>query len=195
MEHAIPANVFIRIDEADLPPGPTGASAYDAWLSEGHTGTVADFLDWLRDGAPSIVAGGVVMGHASLAPGASTGSFSAYVATGLSCAIEVPAGKRVRIECHASVNHTQQNFVHFTLKRNGVDLTPASHTGLAAVRIDIADGVRDMKIDHFDTPGEGTATYELWWRCHNAGTAYLGRRPIDTAFMVPTTMTLTLVDA
>ena len=32
----------------DMFRGPAGASAYDIWLADGHTGTESDFLAWLR---------------------------------------------------------------------------------------------------------------------------------------------------
>ena len=190
----IPGQIVVEIDPADIPPGPQGASgksAYQSWLDVGNTGTEADFVQWLRNGQ---VASGTTIKQSSIAPGANTAS-TTYVATGLSCTIGVPSGKKVRVEIDGMVNHTKQNIVHFTLMRDATDLTPANHSGLSCSRIDIADGVRAVNIDHLDTPPTGPATYELWWKCHNAGTAYLGRRPSDAAMMVPTTMTLTLVDA
>lgn len=33
---------------ATVTNGARGASAYEVWLSEGHTGTTADFLNWLK---------------------------------------------------------------------------------------------------------------------------------------------------
>ena len=190
----IPAQLVVEILPTDIPPGPagtTGKSAYQSWLDTGNSGTEVNFIDWLRNGQ---AASGTTIKQSSLSPGANTDS-TIYVATGLSCTIDVPAGKNVRVEVIGMVNHTTQNIMHFTLKRDATDLTPANHTGLACARIDIADGVRAVNIDHLDTPPTGPATYELWWKCHNAGTAYLGRRQSDAAMMVPTTMTLTLVDA
>ena len=35
------------------PAGPSGLSAYQIWLNNGHTGTEADFLNWLRSGGSS----------------------------------------------------------------------------------------------------------------------------------------------
>jgi hypothetical protein len=181
--------VFIEIDDADIPPGPQGDSAYQVWLANGNAGTEADFLTSLQGGG-----GGGAVSHiasASLAPGANTASVS-YVTTGLSCSTVAAAGESILIDVRGMVNHTGQNIVHFTLKRNGVDLTPANCSGLACSRIDIADGVRSVNFQHQDTSPSGTVTYELFWRCHNLGTAYLGRRPSDTAMMVPTTMSLTV---
>ena len=188
----IPANVYLEIDPTLVPPGPAGKSAYQCWSENGHTGTESQFLDWLRDGTPA--AGATVCKQATIAPGATTGSLT-YVTTGLACNIDVPAGKKVRVEVTGAVNHSGQNFVHFTVKRGTTELHSSPLTGLACSRIDIADGVRALHIDHLDAPSPGTVTYELFWRCHNAATAYLGRRPADTAFMIPTTLTLTLVDA
>lgn len=188
----IPMQAFLRVPLEALPAGPQGKSAYQTWLDSGHTGSEAQFLDWLRNG--QIVAGGVVMKQAKLSPGANTAN-TAYVCTGLQCQIDVPPGKKVRAQVAGMVNHTGQNIVHFTLKRDGVDLAASGDTGLACARIDIADGVRPVLIDHIDTPPvPGVLTYELWWRCHNAGTAYLGRRPADAAMMVPTVLTLTIVE-
>lgn len=190
---SITCPVVVEVPDELLPPGPPGKSAYQTWLDNGHSGSEAAFLDWLRNG--QVVSGGVVSKQFSLAPGASCGVWSAYQASGLSGSIDVPAGKKVRVQVSGMVNHTSQNIVHFTIKRGATDLTPANCTGLACARIDIADGVRSVGIDYIDAPAAGVQVYELFWRCHNAGTAYLGRRPIDTAMMVPTTMTLTLVDA
>lgn len=49
----IPGTLYIEIDPDDIPPGPTGKSNYELWLEDGHTGTLADFLQWLRDGTPA----------------------------------------------------------------------------------------------------------------------------------------------
>jgi hypothetical protein len=45
---------LLALVACDALRGPAGASAYDIWLAQGHTGTQADFLEWLRgaDGRP-----------------------------------------------------------------------------------------------------------------------------------------------
>lgn len=184
----IPAAIFVEIPEESFPAGPQGLSAYQIWLHNGHQGTEADFLDWLRNGQ---IATGCVRGvnTSSIAPGANTASAS-YATTGLACSIDTLPGETVLIDVRGMCNHTGQQIVHFTLKRDGVELTPVNHTGLACVRIDIADGCRAIDFQYHDKTEAGTHTYELFWRNTNAGTAYLGRRPSDTAMMVPTTMTL-----
>lgn len=188
---SIPAGLLIEIDPALIPPGPRGASVYETWLAAGNTGSEADFLEWMRANvaaSPSVVK---AVSHSSIAPGVNTAVSSTYVATGLKCSVGAQAGDKVLIDVRGMVNHTSQNIVHFTLRRNGWDLTPEGCTGLACARIDIADGVRAINFQHQDTvPESGVVEYELFWRCHNAGTAYLGRRPIDAAMMVPATMTL-----
>lgn len=187
----IPGQIYIEIDPMQIPAGPRGASVYETWLASGHTGTEADFLEWMR--ASVVASPGVVkaVNHASAHPEASTAASSTYVATGLKCSVNAQAGDKVLVDVRGMVNHTGQNIVHFTLRRNGIDLTPDGCTGLACARIDIADGVRSVNFQHQDTvPQSGVMEYELFWRCHNAGTAYLGRRPIDASMLVPTTMTL-----
>lgn len=190
----IPAQVFVHINPQDIPSGPIGKSAYQSWLDTGHSGTEADFVDWLRNGQ---IAAGCVrkIANATIAPGANTAS-DTYVSTGLSCTIDVQEGETVKIDVRGMVNHTTQKIIHFTLFRtigeNTVDLTPAGHSGLSASRIDISDGVRAVDLQHFDTPPLGDVTYTLYWRNHYADSsvAYLGRRKTDTAMMVPTTMSL-----
>jgi hypothetical protein len=183
----VAANVFVEIPEELIPPGPVGLSAYQVWLANGHQGTEADFLDWLRNGQVSACIRKIV--SANLAPGVNTSSLS-YVPTGLSCQIDVLAGETVLIDVRGMCNHTAQQIVHFTLRRGQADLTPANHTGLACARIDIADGCRALDFQHHDQPGAGTHTYELLWRNTNAGNAWLGKRVSDQIMMVPTTMTL-----
>ncbi|MFM2161957.1 MAG: hypothetical protein RLZZ383_1469, partial [Pseudomonadota bacterium] len=45
---------LVSLVACDAFRGPAGASAYDIWLADGHTGTESDFLAWLRgaDGSP-----------------------------------------------------------------------------------------------------------------------------------------------
>lgn len=185
------ANLVVEINSEDIPPGPAGKNYYELWLEAGNTGTLSEFLEWSRSGLQST--SGIVkkIEFCSMPPGANTASLT-YVSTGLTCSISANAGEQVLIDVSGMVNHTAQNIIHFTLKRNGVDLTPAGYTGLACVRIDMADGVRALSMKYKDSPPAGPTTYELFWRCHNAGTAYLGRRPVDLAMMVPTTMSLTV---
>lgn len=183
-------NVFIEIDPEQLPVGPEGKSAYQVWLDNGNTGTETDFLDWLRNGQ---VSSGCVSAikYASLGPTASTSS-TTYVATGLQCQATAGQGDCILVDVRGMVNHTSQNIIHFTLRRNGTDITPSGNTGISTSRIDIADGVRAVSFQFNDTPPVGVATYELLWKCHNQGVAYLGRRKDDTAMMVNTSMSLTV---
>lgn len=184
----IQSTIYVDIPDESLPAGPQGLSAYQIWLNNGHQGTETDFLSWLRNGQ---IASGCVrkIVSASLAPGANTASAS-YITTGLSCQIDVQAGENVMIDVRGMCNHTSQQIVHFALKRNETELIPVNHTGLACVRIDIADGCRALDFQHHDQPVAGTHVYELLWRNTNSGVAYLGRRPSDAIMMVPTTMTL-----
>lgn len=188
----IPATIFVEINPEDIPPGPQGASAYQSWLAVGHQGTEADFLAWLQQtSTPSIVPAAVSV--ASIPPGTNTAS-TEYVSTGLKKTVEAFAGQRVLIDVRGVVSHTAQNIVHFTVRRNGVDLAGGSLTGLAVVRVDVTDCVRSLSLLHEDTvPQAGPVTYELFWRCHNLGAAWLGRRAADAAMMVPTVLALTVL--
>jgi len=185
----IPGQVVIRIAENSIPQGPQGASAYQVWLSNGHTGTEADFLNWLRSG--QVTAGSVKVAHSSLPaiPTIFTGSQN-YAPTGLSCSINVTAGERVLVDVRGIASHSDQSIVHFTLRRNGVDLTPANHSGLAAIRTESADNARTLCFQFDDAPPAGNVTYELMWKCHSAPYASIGKRFSDAAMAVPTTMTL-----
>lgn len=148
----IPANLYIEINSADLPAGPMGKNPYELWLDAGNTGTLQDFLEWYRNGQS--ISGNAKIKHASIQPGANTASIT-YVSTGLSCQIDVEQNEKILIDVRGMVNHTAQNIVHFTLKRNGVDITPMNNTGLSCARIDIADGVRALNFMHRDAPPIG----------------------------------------
>lgn len=191
---AIPAQIYVEIDPEDIPVGPAGSNGsdgkdnYQLWLDDGHTGSLSDYLQWVREAEQSGVVSSIQF--ASISPVANTAS-TVYVSTGLSCQITTEVDEKVDIDVRGMCNHSTQQIVHFTLKRNGVELTPANHTGLACARIDISDGCRALDFQHQDLPGDGTHTYELFWKNTNSGTAYLGRRPADTIMMVPTTMKLT----
>lgn len=195
---SIEAKVFVEIDPDDIPPGPEGKSAYEVWLEDGHSGTESDFLEWLQTGYQSPSAG-VHMVTQTLSPGAETTS-PTFVALGLSASIEVPAGKKVSIDFRALVSHTQQRMVHFTLRR-GVsgELHDSPNTGLGCIRVDFPDSFANLALQHVDNPGTGTHTYSVLWRQHHndspPGKAILGKRAVDTAIMVPATLTLMLVDA
>lgn len=189
----LPASVLIRFNPADLPAGAPGRSVMDEWLVDNPGGTRAQFLEWMRAECcpPAVAEGGIRIAHSSLGPSASTTSIT-YTPTGLECTINVEESEKVLIDVRGMVNHNDQKIIHFTLDRNAAVLHAAPLTGLAVARIDIADGVRAVNLQHEDQPGPGTFTYRLLWRNHGApaGVAQLGRRAGDAAMMVPTTMTL-----
>lgn len=179
----------LLVDPNDLPLGPPGPSAYEVWLANGHAGTEADFLDWLRNGAVSESFVRDIK-FASIAPGAFTDA-TVFAATGLECTVNVQAGERVLVKVSGGVSHTAQNMVHFTLVRNGLNLAGAGLSGLDCARIDAADSLRELGFEHDDAPPVvGPVTYALHWRSHNSPRAYLGRRSSDEAWMIPTTMSL-----
>ena len=45
-----PGEVDLTDEQIEVLKGDTGASAYDIWLENGHTGTEQDFLTWLQEG-------------------------------------------------------------------------------------------------------------------------------------------------
>lgn len=191
--------LMTRIPLASLPAGEPGKSNYDLWLEAGNTGTLQNFLDWLREGVgpPPAGDGSTVAKVVALSPGASTTS-AAFVATGLQLTIDVPEGKKVLLDARALVAHNQQRMVHFTLRRASTQLHPSGSTGLGCVRVDYADSFGNMSFQHLDAPGAGEHTYELLWRQHHndapQGTAILGKRAADSAIMVPATLSALLVD-
>lgn len=50
----------LSLTACDTLRSPPGDSAYDIWLAEGHTGTEADFLEWLRGDPGAVGADGAV---------------------------------------------------------------------------------------------------------------------------------------
>lgn len=188
----VPVEMRLLVDPNDLPPGPAGKSAYEVWLQNGHVGSEEDFLTWLRDGpvSDSFVRD---IRFAILAPGVFTDVTTGWAPTGLECTVNVQAGERVMVDVAGGVSHTAQNMVHFTLMRNEVNLAAPGLSGLACVRIDAADTLRTLSLKHGDAPPTpGPVTYALHWRNHNISRAYLGRRFGDEAWMIPTTMSLTV---
>jgi len=187
----IPANIFIEINPEDVPPGPSGKSAYQTWLDNGHTGTEVDFLEWLRNGQSC---GGAAIKHSSV-PGVISTDQISYAASGLSCTVSVVSGQKILIDVRGVVSRTPDGIVHFTIRRNGVDLHSSPQTGLSVIRADNADAARTLSFIHQDTATvTGNVTYELFWKCHNQANAYLGKRSVDSAWIIPTTMTVTVHD-
>lgn len=70
---------LLTLPACDTLRGPPGDSAYDIWLAQGHTGTEADFLEWLRGADGAVGAAGTSAYQAWLDQGY-VGTEAEYVA-------------------------------------------------------------------------------------------------------------------
>lgn len=115
---------------------------------------------------------------------------TSYVASGIK-AIITPVAGRVRCTFNGYFGASASGaIIDVTLHRDATDLTPAGVNGLGAARVNSDGWLEFLAIDFIDGPPlGGTVTYEMYWRV-STGTAYLGRRGVDTAFDLPTTLTL-----
>jgi hypothetical protein len=170
----VPGTVYIDIDPADLPAGPTGEQGPAGQDGVDGSGIVRQVVNQV------------------FAPGTTTTSTS-FTGSGHSVSLTPLTPSRVVVRVSGMVGHTDAgSLVHFSLKKNGTLITlPSGISGLTAVKVIDSAYAHQFGFEFEESPNtDQQVTYELAWRVH-AGTAYLGKRPSDTTINVQTRISAT----
>lgn len=119
---------------------------------------------------------------------------TSYVTSGLSASItpsSIASNVRVQVTSAAGNTGTGPQSVEITIYRGATPLTLSSTTGFAVARTEANDDLVSLNVDYIDSPSTtSSVTYTIYFKV-DASTGYLGRRGVDTAFLIPTVITLT----